>query len=162
VRVSGSDPLQSGPFIQSLLKNVATLGPVGYLPVAPGTWGTLAGLIFMLFTNPSVYVHSFLIIALTGAGVIASATAECVIGEADSGHIIIDEFVGFLVSVFFLPHTYGYLIAGFLLFRFFDILKPFPIRTLEKALRGGVGIMADDILAGTFTNITLQIWTKIS
>ncbi len=91
-------------------------------------------------------------------GTIASDTAERLIGETDSRHIIIDEFVGFLVSVAFIPHTYGYLASAFLLFRFFDILKPFPIGLAEKALKGGAGIIADDILAGIFTNLVLQIW----
>lgn len=151
----------SDTFFQSLLKHIATLGFIGYLPFAPGTWGTLAGLIFVIFANPSIPVHLAFIIAVAVIGVVASDTAEKIIGEADSGHIVIDEFAGYLVSVSFLPHTYGYLIAGFLLFRIFDILKPFPIRTLERALKGGAGIMADDILAGIFTNVILQVWTKI-
>ena len=109
----------------------------------------------------SIPVHLTLIMAVTVFGVISSGVAEKVIGETDSEHIIIDEFAGFLVSVFFLPHTYSYLIAGFLLFRIFDILKPFPIGKLEKAFKGGAGIMADDILAGIFTNMMLQIWIKI-
>jgi len=148
-------------FFRSLLKKIATLGFIGYLPFAPGTWGTLAGLIFVIFENSPMPVHLALIIAVAGLGVIASDTAEKIIGDADSGHIVIDEFAGYLVSVSFLPHTYGYLIAGFLLFRIFDILKPFPIRTLERALKGGAGIMADDILAGIFTNVILQAWTRI-
>jgi phosphatidylglycerophosphatase A len=156
-----SNNLVKPTFSDTLFKKIATLGFIGYLPFAPGTWGTLAGLIFVIFANLSMPVHLALIIAVAGLGVIASDTAEKIIGEADSGHIVIDEFAGYLVSVSFLPHTYGYLIAGFLLFRIFDILKPFPIRTLERALKGGAGIMADDILAGIFTNVILQVWTKI-
>lgn len=153
--------MPSTTFLQSLLKNFATLGFIGYLPIAPGTWGTLAGLIFVMVADLSIPVHLTLIMAVTVFGVISSGVAEKVIGETDSEHIIIDEFAGFLVSVFFLPHTYSYLIAGFLLFRIFDILKPFPIGKLEKAFKGGAGIMADDILAGIFTNMMLQIWIKI-
>ncbi len=153
--------MPSTTFLQSLFTRIATLGFVGYLPIAPGTWGTLAGLIVVMVADPSIPAHLTLIIAVTVIGVISSGVAEKAIGETDSGHIIIDEFAGFLVSVLFLPHTHRYLIAGFLLFRIFDILKPFPIGRLEKALKGGAGIMADDILAGIYTNMMLQIWIKI-
>lgn len=104
----------------------------------------------------SLFIGAGIIIGIT-----ASDAAEKVIGEADSGHIVIDEFMGFLVSVFYLPHTAGYLTAAFILFRVFDILKPFPIGKLEKDLSGGLGVMADDVLAGVCVNIILQIWIKI-
>ncbi len=148
---------------ERFLKNIATLGPVGYLPLAPGTWGSVCGLIFVELFDLASPIY-FLIIAIgICAGVIASGVAENVIGEKDSGHIIIDEFVGFLVAAYTVPHTHILLIAAFLLFRVFDILKPFPINRLEKRLSGGLGIMADDILAGIFANILLQvlIWTRI-
>ncbi len=141
-----------------ILKNVATLWFVGYLPVAPGTWGSIAGLIFVALVPVSFPVLAVLIVAGTILGITAADAAEKVIGEADSGHIVIDEFIGYLVSVVFVPHTYGYMVAAFLLFRFFDILKPFPIRAVEKKLSGGVGVVADDILAGIFANLVLQIW----
>jgi phosphatidylglycerophosphatase A len=148
----------SGSYIHLLLKNVATLGFIGYLPIAPGTWGTAAGLIFVALFPVSPVALLGIMVAVIIIGTIAADTAERLIGETDSGHIIIDEFVGFLVSVIFIPHTYGYLASAFLLFRFFDILKPFPIRQIEKAIRGGAGIIADDILAGIFTNAVLQLW----
>ncbi len=144
--------------IHSLLKNIATLGFIGYMPVAPGTWGTAAAFIFVMFVPLSQTALLVLMAAGILIGTVAADTAERVIGEVDSGHIIIDECVGFLVSVMFIPHTYGYLAAAFLLFRIFDILKPFPIRWVEKAVKGGAGIIADDILAGVFTNVVLQIW----
>jgi len=150
----------SHSFILSFLKNVATLGFVGYLPVAPGTWGTAVGLIFVVFVPLSQTALLVIIASVILIGTIAADSAERLIGESDSGHIIIDEFVGFLVSVIFIPHTYGYLASAFLLFRFFDILKPFPIRNLERTIKGGAGIMADDILAGFLTNVVLQIWKK--
>ena len=133
---------------------------VGYLPVAPGTWGTLAGLIIAALLPVSPVVRLTIIAIGIIIGAAAADVAERVIGETDSGHIVIDEFVGFLISVVFVPQTYGYLAAAFLLFRFFDILKPFPIRNLERTIKGGAGIMADDILAGFLTNVVLQIWKK--
>jgi phosphatidylglycerophosphatase A len=143
---------------RSFLKQIATLWFVGYLPVAPGTWGSIAGLVFVVLVPLSLPALLGTIVAGTVLGILAADAAEKAIGETDSGHIVIDEFVGYLVSVIFIPHTYGYLIAAFLLFRFFDILKPFPIRTVEKKLSGGLGVMADDILAGVVTNLVLQIW----
>jgi phosphatidylglycerophosphatase A len=144
-----------------ILKNIATLGFVGYLPVAPGTWGSLVAAVFAAFLNPSLSAQAALIVIGFVIGTISSAVAERLIGQTDSGHIVIDEFIGFFVSVFYLPQTYGYLIAAFFLFRFFDILKPFPIRQAERSLKGGFGIMTDDVLAGIYTNAILQIWKLI-
>jgi phosphatidylglycerophosphatase A len=144
--------------LRTLLKQIATLWFIGYLPVAPGTWASAAGLIFVALAHLSSGALTVLLFAVTILGIIAAGTAEKVIGEADSGHIVIDEFAGYLASVVFVPHTYGYLIAAFLLFRFFDILKPFPIGKVESRLSGGLGVMADDILAGIVTNLVLQIW----
>ncbi len=147
--------------MNKILKNIATMGFVGYLPVAPGTWGSLVGALVAAFLNPSFTVQTVLIAVGFVIGTISSAAAERVIGQTDSGHIVIDEFIGFLVSVFYLPQTYGYFIAAFFLFRFFDILKPFPIRQAERSLKGGFGIMTDDVLAGVYTNAILQIWKLI-
>ena len=94
-------------------------------------------------------------------GIYASTVAEKILNEKDSKKIIIDEFIGFYVSVLYLPKTLGFVIAAFLLFRFFDILKPLFISKLEKTLSNGLGVMADDILAGIYTNIILQIWLVI-
>jgi phosphatidylglycerophosphatase A len=147
--------------MNKILKNIATLGFVGYLPVAPGTWGSLVSAVFVAFLDPSSAVQAILIVTGFVIGTISSTVAERVIGQTDSGHIVIDEFIGFLVSVVYLPQTYGYLIAAFFLFRFFDILKPFPIRQAERSLKGGFGIMTDDVLAGIYTNAILQIWKLI-
>ncbi len=147
--------------MNKILKNIATLGFVGYLPVAPGTWGSLVSAVFVAFLDPSSAVQAILIVIGFVIGTISSTVAERVIGRTDSGHIVIDEFIGFLVSVVYLPQTYGYFIAAFFLFRFFDILKPFPIRQAERALKGGFGIMTDDVLAGIYTNAILQIWKLI-
>ena len=144
--------------IKRLLKGIATLGFVGYLPIAPGTWGTLAGLAFFMCFRLSFQLYLSATVFCIIVGMIASGIAEQMIGEQDSSHIIIDEFTGFLISVIALPQTPGYVIAAFLLFRFFDILKPVPIRTVERLLPGGIGIMSDDIIAGIFTNLVLQGW----
>jgi phosphatidylglycerophosphatase A len=140
------------------LSYIATIGFLGYSPFAPGTVGSLFALAVFLMTDLSIYAHFFVIIIGALLGICASSAAEKILNEKDSGKIIIDEFIGFYVSVFYLPKTFGFAIAAFLLFRFFDILKPLFISKLEKTLSNGLGVMADDILAGIYTNIVLQIW----
>ena len=144
----------------SLARRIATLGFVGYLP-APGTWGSAVGAVLLLALRlPDV----LLLLCATGlfmAGVVVSGLAEESIGEKDSGHIIIDEVAGMAVSVLFLPQTVGYIVPAFVLFRFLDILKPFPIRQIESRLRGGLGIMTDDLLAGIGANLVMQAWKTI-
>jgi phosphatidylglycerophosphatase A len=143
---------------KAFLKHVATLWFVGYLPVAPGTWGSAAGLLLVVLTRPSSPILAALVVVGTVLGIIAADAAEEVIGEVDSGHVVVDEFIGYLLSVVYIPHTWGYLVTAFLLFRFFDILKPFPIGKIEEKLSGGQGVMADDIAAAVITNLALQIW----
>jgi phosphatidylglycerophosphatase A len=148
--------------ISGLLKNIATLGFIGYLPIAPGTFGTFAALLFFAFLKPSIPVHISLIILVTALGVIASSMAEKMLNEKDSSHIVIDEFAGYALSVLLLPHTLSSLVVSFLLFRFFDILKPLPIRWIERTLPGGFGIMADDLVAGIYTNVVIRAWILLT
>jgi phosphatidylglycerophosphatase A len=139
---------------------LATLGPIGHVPKAPGTLGTLAAvpLVWILGTAglPSA-LYLTITLAVIVIGVKASSVAEQVLGKKDPGSVVIDEFAGYMVSMAFLPATAGNLIAAFILFRFFDIVKPPPIDALEK-IGGGPGIMADDILAGIITSAILQTW----
>jgi phosphatidylglycerophosphatase A len=141
-----------------VLSYIATIGFFGYSPYAPGTVGSLLALALFLITDLPFYAHFTVIIIGALLGIFASSAAERILNEKDSKKIIIDEFIGFYVSVFYLPKTFGFAIAAFLLFRFFDILKPLFISKLEKTLSNGLGVMADDILAGIYTNLVLQIW----
>jgi len=145
----------------TFLKNIATIGLLGYIPFAPGTFGSLFALALFLLSDLTIYAHFSLILAGAILGTYASTAAEKMLGEKDSKKIIIDEFIGFFVSVFYLPKSLEFALAAFLLFRFFDILKPLFIAKLEKTLSNGLGIMADDILAGIYTNIVLQIWLLV-
>jgi phosphatidylglycerophosphatase A len=147
--------------MQALLRHVATLGPIGYIPFAPGTFGSLAGLGCVWFFPLSLKTHFLFIIAGAIAGSYAATSAEKQLREKDSGKIIIDEFIGFYVAAFSLPHTISLLISAFLVFRFFDIIKPLMISKIERTLSNGTGIMADDILAGLYANIMLQGWSLI-
>lgn len=116
--------------------------------------------LFIFLLRPSDISLFILIIPLLIVGVLASHSMEKVLGK-DSGHIVIDEFCGYLISVAFVPRGTGYLIAAFFLFRFFDIVKPPPVRNAENHFSGGVGIMLDDVLAGIYTNICLQVWNYL-
>ncbi len=141
----------------------ATLGPVGHFPFAPGTLGTLAcvpivWLLGVLAVPWPVYIA--ITIAVIVLGAMASSKAEEILGGKDPGSVVIDEFAGYMVAMALLPPTWGYMVAAFILFRFFDIVKPPPIRSLER-LGGGPGIMADDIAAGLITNAILRIWIWI-
>lgn len=147
-----------GPLPPSLWKHLATLGFIGYLPIAPGTFGTLAAALFFWLCSLPLLVHLIVIVFVTVIGALAAHEAEKVFNRRDPGEIVIDEFAGYAVSLLFVPSTPLYLAAAFLLFRFFDILKPPPIRRVEIVLPGGLGVMADDILAGAYANGVLQLW----
>lgn len=128
----------------------ATCSYVGYLPFAPGTWGSLLASVVIYFLP-----HSANPVIIVFVAVAAIVTAERARGSAkDPGYIVIDEFVGVLVTMVFHEPTFRNVIEGFILFRAFDILKPYPIRRLER-LSGGWGIVADDLLAGGFANMAL-------
>lgn len=148
-------------FLRFLSKIIATVFFIGYIPFAPGTFGSLAALAFVWILKPDATILLLILIATFISGVLSSHAVEKDTGIKDGKYIVVDEFAGYLASVIFLPLTAGYLIAAFFLFRFFDILKPPPIRNVEKMLHGGPGIMLDDLLAGIFTNILLQIWRTI-
>lgn len=143
--------------MQTLYKYIATLGFIGYLPVAPGTFGTAAGFFFVLLLKSDdirLLISSVVILIL---GLFTSHSAEKQLGK-DSPHIVIDELCGYMISVIFIPKSIEYLIAAFILFRIFDILKPPPIRPIERNIPGGAGIMLDDVLAGIYANFCLQLW----
>ncbi|MDA8085425.1 MAG: phosphatidylglycerophosphatase A [Nitrospiraceae bacterium] len=143
-----------------LLRQIATLSFIGYSPAAPGTMGSLAAALFVYLIRPRPLPLAVFTVFTAFLGAWAAEVAEKRLGR-DSSHIIIDEFAGYLLSVLFIPHSAGYLIAAFVLFRALDILKPPPIRRLEK-LPGGMGVMADDLAAGAVANLVIQLWAAFS
>ena len=129
---------------------------VGFLPLCPGTFGGLEGLIFFWFIkNLSMVYQILLIIIVTILGIISSDFTSKILKEKDPEIVVIDEIVGMWISVLWKTTILEFILA-FILFRIIDINKPFPLKKLEK-LHGGFGIMADDILAGVFTNILVII-----
>jgi phosphatidylglycerophosphatase A len=143
----------------SILKYTATLGFIGYIPFAPGTFGSAAAFIVFILLKPSILAQILILVFTVPIGIISSHFAEKLLNEKDSSHIVIDEFCGYFLSMLFVPFSIANCLAAFFLFRFFDILKPFPIRKMETALKGGYGVVADDLLAAVYSNLILQIWT---
>jgi phosphatidylglycerophosphatase A len=138
----------------------ATGFAVGYSPIAPGTLGTLIAIpVYYFLSNIPSPLYEITLIGFFFLSVWISGNAEIFFGKKDDQRIVIDEMVGFLVTMLWVPKTAIFVVAGFFLFRFFDILKPFPIRRLEKKLKGGYGVVLDDVMAGVYANIVLQIIT---
>jgi len=130
----------------------------GLAPKAPGTFGTLAAIpVWWLLAQGggTVYLLGTLLAIAIGPYVCGKAARD--MGIHDHGSIVWDEVAGYLVTMLFAPISLVWALVGFALFRFFDILKPWPISWLDKQLSGGSGIMADDILAGVFALIVLQL-----
>lgn len=120
----------------------------GLMPKAPGTWGTLAAIpLYLLIANLPLWLYSVLVIVAFAAGVWISERVSRDLGEHDYAGIVWDEVVGYLLTMLMAPKGLLWIILGFILFRIFDILKPQPIRYIDKHVKGGFGIMLDDVLA---------------
>ena len=140
---------------------VATALGAGYAPVAPGTFGSAAGLVlwFALPSSPLVQAAAIALVFVVGSW--SGTVAEEHFGRMDPGQVVVDEVAGMLVTLLFVPVGWTGAIAGFLLFRMFDIVKPYPCNRLER-LPGGVGIMADDVMAGVYANLALRVMLVIA
>ncbi|MEK6776421.1 MAG: phosphatidylglycerophosphatase A [bacterium] len=134
----------------------------GYAPLASGTVGTLVGIaIYILLNQLPLKLYGILTLVIVIFGIWLSYRAEAILGEKDSGVIVIDEIAGFLVTMFALPMTWQTMAIGFFMFRAFDIFKPFPIRRIDQRLPGGWGVMLDDVLAGVYANLTIQLLRRV-
>ncbi len=138
------------------MRTIATVGGLGYLPFAPGTAGSLAGLVvcWILSVNPLVQATGCVVaiaLALWSAGPTARA-----LGKSDPSAVVIDEVAGMMMAAALLPVTVPIYLAALLLFRFFDVVKPPPIRQLER-LPGSLGIVLDDLAAAVATQALLRL-----
>jgi phosphatidylglycerophosphatase A len=146
-------------------KAIATVFFLGYLPWMPGTFGS--AFVVAVLWYVSFHMHCALTpviwwiggVAVTGFSMIVASRPQEVFHNDDPRQVIIDECAGQFITFFFLPLTLNVLVLGFLLFRFFDIVKPYPIYKMEE-LEGGLGITMDDVVAGVFANISLMaiVW----
>ncbi len=163
---------------------IGTAGGFGYAPVAPGTFGSIAGVLLFLglswlglSSDPSsgpslgvsVAVYAAIVVGISGVGIWAAGRCETVFGKKDDGRIVIDEVAGQLITLapvlfsgakvagatFFV--WWGLVVTGFVVFRVFDIWKPGPVGWAERHFEGGLGVMADDLLAGVMAGLLLSV-----
>lgn len=141
-----------------LTLSITTFLGTGYLPLMPGTFASFAYLLLHLFVVKDLpsYIHLFLIVVIFYIGVIFSSKAEEIFERKDPRTVVIDEVLGQMVSLFLIPSRTAPLIIGFILFRIFDVVKPFPCFEVQR-IKGGWGIMLDDLFAGIWANIFLRI-----
>ena len=143
---------------QKIILFIATGFNSGRIPFAPGTFGTIAAIPFALvfliiptsFTG--VYIAGLILVAIY-----FSDQAEKILGKKDPGCIVIDEIAGYVVTMSWVPINFYTIVAGFFIFRFFDIVKPGPVKYLENNFSGGAGIVLDDIMAGILSAAVLRI-----
>ncbi len=129
----------------------------GYIPFAPGTFGSIVGLpLCFLLSKTKLPAAILFILIFIFFAIWISNRAEKILKQNDPGCIVIDEIAGIMVTFLGLPFNTTSAVAGFVIFRFFDILKPFPIRSMERKLAGGTGIVMDDVAAGIFSNLVLR------
>ena len=139
-----------------LIKGIATVFGVGYLPVAPGTWATAVGVVIAFYLGDNLPAFTILLVVLLFLGIMTSGILEKQAKQKDPGFIVIDEVVGVMIALWGLPLIWSVMICGFFLFRAFDMFKIYPINKLESQ-PGGWGIMLDDCMAGVYSNIILRI-----
>ncbi len=130
----------------------------GLAPKAPGTFGTLAAIpLYLLLSALAPLSYALAVLLMTLAGFYICGKAADDVGVHDHPAIVWDEFVGFFITMFMIPVSWQSVLLGFVLFRLFDIAKPWPISFVDKKVSGGFGIMIDDVLAGAFALIIMQL-----
>lgn len=146
------------PLNEKWIKYLATGFGSGLAPLAPGTAGTLVGVpLYLIFSALPWPIWLITVLAFTSLAWYLSDAAERLFGRKDAPCIVIDEIAGLQWTLFLVGPTVFHVFIGFLLFRLFDILKPFPARFFQDRLPGGYGVVADDLAAGVYGNLALQI-----
>lgn len=144
--------------MHTLIIFIATGCYSGYLPKAPGTWGSLVGLLlFFLLHGLGLPVYLAVTAGLFVVGSFAAGEMEKILDNRDPGVVVIDEIVGMLIVMIAVPATPLAMVLGFVLFRVFDIAKPFPVNFFDQRFHGGLGIMLDDVIAGIYSLVALQL-----
>ncbi|KPK96670.1 MAG: hypothetical protein AMJ95_12910 [Omnitrophica WOR_2 bacterium SM23_72] len=146
---------------QKIILALSTFFGVGYLPFIPGTFGSCAGLLvyFIVKDHPVVFLFSALVCIVVGLCV--CGRAEKVLGAKDAKQIVIDEVSGMLVALLCLPYDIRLVFITFILFRILDTFKPYPAHRFQ-AFKGGLGVMSDDLIAGFYTNMVVQVALRLT
>jgi phosphatidylglycerophosphatase A len=147
--------------VQRLAVVLATVGPVGYLPVAPGTAGSLAALPLLpglaMVRDRSTIVYAVAVLALVAAAIWAAGRAEDTLGGSDHSAIVVDEVAGMVAAGLLLPGTWAAAVLGFVLFRLFDVVKPYPAGLVDARVEGGLGVVGDDLIAGLYAGLVGRV-----
>lgn len=144
--------------MNQLIMAVATGLYVGMIPWAPGTWGSLAALLpWLLIKDLTLLLYLAVLAAVFVLGFFAAGSAEKILDRPDAGAIVIDEFLGMFITLTLAPAHPAAWLLGFIFFRIFDIAKPFPVSWFDQHIHGGIGIMMDDVIAGLYALISLQL-----
>ncbi|SDP21708.1 phosphatidylglycerophosphatase A family protein [Desulforhopalus singaporensis] len=142
-----------------LIMAIATCAYVGKIPKAPGTWGSLAALLpWLLIKDLEFGSYCLILLTLFIVGFFVCGSAEKILDTPDAGCIVIDEVLGMFITLTLAPDNPAAWLAGFALFRVFDIFKPFPVSWFDTHIHGGIGIMMDDVAAGIYAFMTLQFF----
>lgn len=144
--------------MRRLVLFLASNAGLGYVPVAPGTFGTLAGIpAFYLMAGLSAPAYALVWVALLLFSCWVCGAAGRHLGVVDDGRIVIDELTGYLVTVAFLPFSWPAALLGFVLFRIFDVVKVFPASWFDRRMKNGIGVVLDDVMAGIYAAVALRI-----
>ena len=144
-----------------LVKAISTVFFIGYLPLVPGTFGSIFGVcLFYLLTGATGASYFLFIFGIIVLGLITSGRTEKLLSKKDPGCIVIDEVAGMLIALSFMPYDFKIIFLGFLIFRILDTLKPFPAAWLQNR-HGAIGVMGDDLIAGIYTNIVLLLVLRL-
>jgi len=147
--------------LDSPVKILSTFFGIGYLPLISGTYASIAGLLIFILIGNMTAGYVLVTALVLGLGFAVCTKAERVFNQKDSRRIVIDEVSGMLVALLFLPHDLKIAVLAFVIFRILDITKPYPANKLER-LSGSLGVMLDDIMAGIYTNIILQLVLRLT
>ena len=157
----GAAPVPAAALARGPANFLALGAGSGLAPRAPGTFGTLVGIPVLLVMPTGWVPYALVTLALFALGVWCCDACARDLGVHDHPAIVFDEIVGYLVTMVAAPRSVGFLVLGFALFRFFDVLKPWPIGPLDRRVAGGLGIMLDDVLAGVFAAVGVQLAARL-
>ncbi len=147
--------------VRTLIILLASAGYIGYIPIASGTFGSLVGIPFFFLFDRMAVTSPFLTLAVFVAAVLGSCwvagRAEEYFHEHDSHKIVIDEVVGYIAATLFLPVNLWTIGLAFVVFRVYDVVKPFPAGYIDANLQGGYGVVLDDVMSGIYANLTVRL-----
>lgn len=146
---------------ENMIRALSTFFYVGYLPFIPGTFASIAALSLFYLIKDNLALYILMTTICTAGGFLVCGRAEELFNRKDASCIVIDEVSGMLLSLLFIPYDIRVLFLAFLIFRILDTLKPYPAGTLQR-LKGSLGVMSDDIIAGLYTNIILQVVLRLA